>query len=255
MLMGAGNAAEYPIDDNTFDMEVSGGARYMVIRDVLILYFYGSYGRPISILDHPWINKNHKKVSIDCHVLLMPGGGEYGPKWHEQGINNKYEKQQSWLKIAIEYILSMKQKNEKLILETNSAGAVAAISCYRGKNNIDGMILNSPFLHLPSVLSNKKPELLDKQDQNEWLDLKNDNNCLSLIDQNNHFSPILIFSGKYDTITPREKIEKWIKENQHSHSKIIKMHNIPSGGHGFNTKDHHVAEKEKLDFIEGILSQ
>lgn len=220
-----------------------------------ILYFYGSYGRPVSILDHPWFNIDiSSDIAVNCYVLLMPGGGEYGPKWHQQGVCNKYNQQREWIKLAIEYITSIKRDDEKLILETNSAGAVAAVSYYKHEGDIDGMILNSPFLHLSSVLSNPQPELLDKQDQYEWQDINDGDSYLSLSEKTNDFAPILIFSGEHDTITPRKKIMEWVKRNGDVNIKPINIIDIESGGHGFNLHDYGSVNNNKLRFLKGIFT-
>ncbi|ODS22850.1 hypothetical protein AB835_11880 [Candidatus Endobugula sertula] len=223
-------------------------------KNISVLYFYGSYGRPVSLLDHPWVNTtNNKGIAINCYVLLMPGGGEYGPQWHRKGIRDKYKRQRQWIKQAIEYICSVKQEDEKLILETNSAGAIAAISYYRDGGCIDGMILNSPFLHLQSVLENQPAGLLDKQDQYEWKGVEKSDASLSLFTKSNCFAPILIFSGQHDTITPRKKILEWVISNQASNIQPIDIVDIASGGHGFNCDDRHIANCKKLDFIEDIF--
>lgn len=222
-------------------------------RKASVLYFYGSYGRPVNLLDHPWFNNDSNGIAIKCYVLLMPGGGEYGPKWHQKGVSHKYVQQREWIKLAIEYINSIKENNEKLIIETNSAGAVAAISYYKEEGNVDGIILNSPFLHLSSVLSNQRPELLDKQDQYEWQDINDDDSLLSLSNKCSNFAPILIFSGEHDVITPRKKIVEWVKRNQAANVKSINIVDIASGGHGFSPYDSVSSNNQKIRFIEDIF--
>ncbi|TXL14290.1 hypothetical protein BMR04_13465 [Methylococcaceae bacterium HT3] len=222
-------------------------------RKTSVLYFYGSYGRPVSLLDHPWFNNEYNDIAVNCYILLMPGGAEYGPKWHQKGVSHKYVQQREWIKLAIEYINSIKENNEKLILETNSAGAVAAISYYKEEGNVDGIILTSPFLHLSSVLSNQRPELLDKQDQYEWQDINDDDSSLSLSNKCSDFAPILIFSGEHDVITPRKKIVEWVKLNQAANVKPIDIVDIASGGHGLSQYDSVSASNQKLRFLEGIF--
>lgn len=173
----------------------------------VVLRSYGAYGVPPAIAE-PQLDVSLLEDRIAPAVAFVHGGNEYGARERQNSLGpGKRLAVDELIGAAEELVNRGVVSSGKVILEAESAGAVAATTAFLERPELfAGLVLSAPLLDVDRIM-------LDTSlpgHERELVEWRNSGPSPIELIRKRSYPPIFISYGTRDTIVPAWSIARWI---------------------------------------------
>lgn len=182
-----------------------------------LIYVYGCYGRVIMPDYSPFRDRLIQMGAIYV-VIHVRGGGEFGPRWHRQGMGRNKIRGVLDLIEGIEWLIAEGYiaKDKIVGCGRSAAGILLGLAINLRPGLFKGLTLESPFLDLYGSMT--KPNLpLSLAEKEEWAIVEDHGHdhlrsiCPLHTVRPQAYSDVLIQCGSRDWRSPVTQIRRWIE--------------------------------------------